>query len=194
MLSAVGMVLVPTLAAGQTLAGGNAHSVILASDGTVWTVGLNNQGQIGDNSTTTRKTPVQVSGLSGVVAVAAGAYHTLALTDTGVLYVWGDNAYGQIGDDSTTDRKTPVESSLTNVLAIAAGEYHSVALTSSGVAYTWGPQYQRPARQRLHDDVEGSRAGGHGRGRHRRGVRSHPLRQDRRHRLRDGPQQQRPIG
>lgn len=126
--------------AAQTLAGGAAHSVVLKSDGTVWTFGLNNQGQIGDNTLTTRSTPVQVTALSGVtvVAVAAGAYHTLALTSTGTLYVWGDNAYGQVGDASTTDRKLPVQSSLTNVVAIAAGEYHSVALTSAGAAYTWG--------------------------------------------------------
>ena len=41
------------------------------SDGTVETAGYNNYGQIGDNTTTTRKTPVQVSSLTGVTAVAA---------------------------------------------------------------------------------------------------------------------------
>jgi len=124
----------------QTLAGGVGHSVVLKNDGTVWTFGLNNQGQIGDNTVTTRSTPVQVTALSGVTvtAVAAGAHHTLALTSTGTLYVWGDNAYGQVGDSSTTDRKVPVQSSLTNVIAIAAGEYHSLALTSAGAVYTWG--------------------------------------------------------
>jgi alpha-tubulin suppressor-like RCC1 family protein len=134
----IGLVALP--AAAQTLTGGAGHSVVVKSDGTVWTFGLNNQGQLGDNTLTTRSTPIQVTALSGVtvVAVAAGAYHTLALTSTGTLYVWGDNAYGQVGDASTTDRKLPVQSSLANVVAIAAGEYHSVALTSSGAAYTWG--------------------------------------------------------
>jgi len=95
-------------AAAQTLAGGSGHSVVLEPDGTVWTFGLNNNGQLGDNSLTNRTTPIQVTALSGVVAVAAGGFHTLALTSTGTLYVWGDNAHGQIGDNSQTDRKVPV--------------------------------------------------------------------------------------
>ena len=46
------------------------------SDGTVWTVGADNYGQLGDDSTlATKKSPVQVSGLTGVVAVAAGENH-----------------------------------------------------------------------------------------------------------------------
>jgi alpha-tubulin suppressor-like RCC1 family protein len=123
----------------QTAAGGLNHTVILKSDGTVWTVGANTYGQLGDNSTTTAKSPIQVPSLTGVSAVAAGANHTLAITSTGALYVWGLNTSGQVGDASTTSpRKTPVQSNLTNVVAIAAGESHSVALTSNGNAYTWG--------------------------------------------------------
>jgi alpha-tubulin suppressor-like RCC1 family protein len=90
----------PALA--QTVAGGRYHTVILKSDGTVWTVGANTSGQLGDNTTTTRKSPIQVIGLNGVVAVAAGEYHSMAITSTGALYVWGENGSGQVGDASTT--------------------------------------------------------------------------------------------
>jgi hypothetical protein len=34
----------------------------------VWTVGANTDGQLGDNTTTPQKSPIQVSGLSGIVA------------------------------------------------------------------------------------------------------------------------------
>ena len=122
----------------QTLAGGRNHTVILKSDGTVWTVGANVSGQLGDNTTTQKKSPIQVSGLNGIVAVAAGENHSMALTSTGALYVWGENGFGQVGDASTTDRKTPVQSNLTNVVAIAAGLDHSVALKSNGEVYVWG--------------------------------------------------------
>jgi alpha-tubulin suppressor-like RCC1 family protein len=123
----------------QTLAGGEAHTVVLKSDGTVWTFGENGFGQLGNNSTNDSKVPIQVSGLTGVVKVAAGSNHSMALTSAGNLYVWGYNASGQIGDGTTTTpRKTPVQSSLANVVAMAAGANHSVALTSGGDVYTWG--------------------------------------------------------
>ncbi|HEX8027491.1 MAG TPA: hypothetical protein VF491_03470, partial [Vicinamibacterales bacterium] len=94
----VGLVAGVTAATAQTLAGGANHSVILKSDGTVWTVGQNGVGQLGDGTNTTRTTPVQVSGLTDVVAIASGSNHVMALTSTGNLYLWGSNAYGQIGD------------------------------------------------------------------------------------------------
>jgi alpha-tubulin suppressor-like RCC1 family protein len=64
-----------TAAFAQTAAGGYAHTVILNSDGTVWTVGANGLGELGDGTQTTRRTPVAVSGLSDIVAVAAGGNH-----------------------------------------------------------------------------------------------------------------------
>lgn len=132
-------VLIASPAFAQSAAGGSSHTVILKTDGTVWTVGANGVGQLGDNTITARQSPIQVPGLTDIVGVAAGADHSLAITSTGNLYVWGQNTSGQIGDATTTSpRKTPVQSNLTNVVAIAAGRIHSVALRSNGDAYTWG--------------------------------------------------------
>jgi RHS repeat-associated protein len=130
--------LVPLHARAQTVAAGSSHTVVLKPDGTVWTFGNNANGELGDNTNTSRRTPVQVSVLSDVIAVAAGAYHSLALTSSGTVYAWGDNNYGQLGDQTTTDRKMPVAVSLSNVAAIAAGEYHSLALLNTGELYVWG--------------------------------------------------------
>jgi alpha-tubulin suppressor-like RCC1 family protein len=125
-------------ATAQTAAGGENHSVILKSDGTVWSVGLNSSGQLGDSSNTQRATPVQVSSLSDVVAIAAGGNHSMAITSTGALYLWGANGNGQLGNASTTSSNYPVQSSLTDVVAIAAGRDHSVAMQSDGDIYAWG--------------------------------------------------------
>lgn len=136
-VAALAVGLIGASVSAQTLAGGASHTVILHSDGTVWTVGANTRGQLGDNTAKTRRSPVQVGGLRDIVAVAAGANHTMALTRTGRLYMWGDNSRGQVGRGSST-RKTPVRSHLKDVVAIAAGARHSVALLSNGNAYTWG--------------------------------------------------------
>ena len=125
-------------ARGGTQAGGAAFVVLNTPAGAVWTWGANGDGQLGNNSTTTRRYAGSVSGLGTITAVAAGTTHVLALDNTGVVWAWGDNFYGALGDGTTTDRLTPVQLGLTSVVAIAAGANHSLAVNSSGELYVWG--------------------------------------------------------
>ncbi len=121
------------------LDGGDAHSVAVKNDGTVWTWGANANGQLGDGTTTPRSTPGQVAGLATATAVAAGSSHTLARLSDGSLRAWGANASGQIGDGTTTQRLSPVTvSGLSSVSAVSAGEGHSVAVKSDGTFWSWG--------------------------------------------------------
>ena len=122
------------------VAAGDAHTVAIKSDNTLWAWGYNGTGQLGDNTTSNRLTPVQVTGLSGVfVAVAAGGEHTVALKSDNTVWAWGGNNYGQLGDNSVTDRWLPVAvPGLSAVAAVSAGLYHTVALKSDGTVWAWG--------------------------------------------------------
>jgi alpha-tubulin suppressor-like RCC1 family protein len=121
------------------VAAGGLHSLAVKSDGTVWSWGYNNKGQLGDNTTTQRTSPVQVSSLTGMTAVAAGQYHSLALKSNGTVWAFGYNVNGQLGNNSTQDSLIPVQvSSLSGVVAIAAGAHHSLALKSDGSVWAWG--------------------------------------------------------
>ena len=122
------------------IAGGEAHTVALKSDDTVWTWGKNNKGQLGDGSTVSySKTPVQVSGLTSVIEIASVFNHTIALKSNSTVWTWGDNGEGQLGDGTTTYRSTPVQvSGLSDATAIAAGYWHSISLKSDGTAWAWG--------------------------------------------------------
>ena len=121
------------------VAGGGTHTVVLKTNGMVWSWGRNGAGQIGDGTTTRRLTPVQVNGLTGISDVAAGLDHTLALKADGTVWAWGDNRFGQLGDGTTTNRLYPVQvSGLTEIIAVAGGRNHSLALKSDGTVWAWG--------------------------------------------------------
>ena len=124
------------------IACGGWHSAVLKSDGTVWTWGYNDDGQLGNGGTTTSYVPVPVSGLSGTVtALAAGRRHTLALMSDGTVWGWGCNCDGQLGIGTTTTTfLTPVLASGLSgtVTAIACGAWHSAVLKSDGTVWTFG--------------------------------------------------------
>ena len=102
--------------------------------------GENNYGQLGDDSTTDRSTPVTVSTITGVYAVAAGGSHTCAIDTTGTTWCWGQGNSGQIGDGMTFGNRTvPVQPDWTQTaIAIAAGYQHTCAITVGGSVYCWG--------------------------------------------------------
>jgi alpha-tubulin suppressor-like RCC1 family protein len=130
----------PGLDAIVAIAAGAFHNLALAADGAVWAWGYNHTGQLGDGTTATRTSPVQVLAAgSGVVAIAAGYGHSLALREDGTVLSWGYNAEGQLGDGTTSQREIPLPiPGLTGVSAIAAGWFHSLALKDDGATWAWG--------------------------------------------------------
>jgi alpha-tubulin suppressor-like RCC1 family protein len=129
--------------------GGDAHSIALKADGTVWTWGSNETGQLGDDAGVSSKVPVQVMTANGVeldaiMAIAAGANHNLALDVNGTVYAWGDGRVGQVGYQETLGTfptAHPVTSDgkyLDQVISIAAGRNHSLAVLGNGQLLAWG--------------------------------------------------------
>jgi alpha-tubulin suppressor-like RCC1 family protein len=106
---------------------GGSHSLAVDSTGAVWAWGWNIDGQLGDGTVTASSTPLQVSGISGVVAVAGGDLHSVALRDSACLSAWGGNSDGQLGDGTTADRFTPVKvKGPSRVKDFAAGDFHGI--------------------------------------------------------------------
>jgi alpha-tubulin suppressor-like RCC1 family protein len=122
------------------IAGGFGFTVALKADGTVWAWGHNNEGQLGDGTTTDRYVPAPVTGLTHVIAIDVGdGTHALAITRDGTAWAWGRNVEGQLGDGTTTPRLTPVQiASLANVVAVSAGGAHSLAVKQDGTVWSWG--------------------------------------------------------
>ncbi len=121
------------------MAGGDQHSLALASNATVWAWGTNDFGQLGDGTTTQRLMPVQVTNLDSVTAIAAGGEHSLALKSDGTVWAWGEGDSGRLGNGSEEDQFTAVQVvGLSNVMAIAGGGRHSLALKNDFTVWAWG--------------------------------------------------------
>jgi alpha-tubulin suppressor-like RCC1 family protein len=127
---------------GAVISGGVDHSLAIRAGGVVYAWGDNQIGEIGDGTTTTRKSPVLVLNVSNIVAVSASPYKpgfSTALRSDGTVWGWGGDFAGQLGDGSMTNRSTAVQAQgVGNVVAIATGFDHTLALRSDGTLLAWG--------------------------------------------------------
>jgi alpha-tubulin suppressor-like RCC1 family protein len=131
------------------IAAGDAHTLAVRDDGSLWAWGNSSNGQLGDGcqinvNCVNAFVPQPVPGVTGAVAVAAGATWSMALTKDGRVWTWGWNALGQLGngctinvncDDTSVPKPVP---GLTGVVAIAAGEQHAMAVDQDGTIWAWG--------------------------------------------------------
>ena len=120
---------------------GDAHTCAVRTDHTGWCWGNNDFGQLGDGTTTTHASPVQVAatGLPNLTEVAAGSSHSCGLGVDHSVWCWGHNNAGQLGNGMMSDNHTPVSvANVTDAVAIAAGDAHTCAVSSAGGLVCWG--------------------------------------------------------
>ncbi|MBX7068275.1 MAG: Ig-like domain repeat protein [Microthrixaceae bacterium] len=116
---------------------GTSTIVAVFADGSLWTWGLNNRGQVGDGTTVNRTEPTRLGTASWRAADAST--HGLAVRDDGTLWSWGANGSGELGDGTTADRLTPVQvGSVSNWTSVATGNASSHALRADGTLWGWG--------------------------------------------------------
>lgn len=128
------------------LAGASDHATY-DSGGTLYSCGNNVFGELGDGTTKSSKTPVEVTGLAGtsVTALVASFGDTGALLANGAYYDWGENNNGQLGNGATgTGTDVPGRVALPGPVAQASQggsvttNGQTLVMLASGALYAWG--------------------------------------------------------
>jgi len=123
----------------------------ISSLGRVFTWGLNNHGQLGDGTTSSKLIPTDITSQfdlnldETVISIALAWLHSSAITSSGRIFTWGSNSYGQLGDGTTSTKLIPTDITLKfsldseeKIIDISLRGYNSSAISSFGRVFTWG--------------------------------------------------------
>jgi hypothetical protein len=132
---------------------GGIRSSALSSNGRVFTWGRNSFVQLGDNTTTKKLVPTEITydfrliGDDKIVAISSGRSHSSALSSKGRVFTWGGNSSGQIGNGKNNVSWFESPQEITRnfkldyndvIVGVSLGNVHSSALSSKGRVFTWG--------------------------------------------------------
>jgi len=123
----------------QMVSNGPSHVCAVKTDGTLYTWGNNDYGQLGIGFKDGTGNPQKVDLNNACLGVSSGGRHTVALLSDGTIWAWGDNTYGQLGNETNSTSWDPIQVGKdSDWIAVAAGSYHTLALKSNGTLWAWG--------------------------------------------------------
>jgi alpha-tubulin suppressor-like RCC1 family protein len=118
---------------------GNNFALARKTDGTLWTWGKGNVGQLGTGAAIDVSSPVQIGALTTWAFIAAGNSTAHAIQSNGTLWAWGGSEQGALGDGTVVYRSSPVQiGSLTNWSKISSGYGATLAIKTDGTLWAWG--------------------------------------------------------
>lgn len=119
------------------MAANQGHNLFLKNDGSLWGMGENSHGELGDGTYNATDVPRQIVA-SNVTAIAAGLFHSLFLKRDGSLWGMGGNTNGELGDGTFDSTNRPERLVAGDVVAIVAGRFWSLFLKTDGSVWAMG--------------------------------------------------------
>ena len=116
-------------------------SYIALEPGPLFAMGGNEHGQLGDNSTASRSSPIQIPGTNWARVSGAGSGYgqeVSGLKTDNTLWMWGRGLYGALGQNDTVSRSSPVQIPGTWSGNFASGLINSIGVKTDGTLWSWG--------------------------------------------------------
>lgn len=120
----------------EAVATGYANVAAVRMDGTLWTWGGTNWGELGNGSDKASSgIPLHIG--DRYAQVAAGLTNVAAIKLDASLWLWGSNDLGMFGDCTTKTHNKPVQIG-DGFAHVAVGSQFLVAMKADGTVWTWG--------------------------------------------------------
>jgi len=120
-------------------------SMAIKTDGTLWSMGYNTLGRLGDNTTINRSSPVQIPGTTWSTTAGTltggGASNAAAIKTDGTLWAWGDNVQGALGINSNVKQSSPTQIPGTTWSKVTSSGDGVYATRTDGTLWSWGYNY-----------------------------------------------------
>jgi alpha-tubulin suppressor-like RCC1 family protein len=125
---------------------GSITAAAIKTDGTLWTWGNNDTGQLGVGNKNGSASPLQVGALTDWSSVSVDTMgvnqgvHVAAIKTNGTLWLWGGSSYGKLGIGAGyVNKSSPVQiGALTNWSGVSVGAVHTAAVKTDGTLWLWG--------------------------------------------------------
>lgn len=120
-------------------AGEQLISLLVKTDGRLYSMGWRGDGQLGHNDVVSRSSPTQVGALTTWLSARAHAYSCAAIKTDGTAWTWGANSYGNLGHSDKVELSSPVQLGTdTDWSDLDVGQDRMLGLKTDGTMYSWG--------------------------------------------------------
>ena len=122
----------------MTACSGAYHTITLSNDGTLYSFGKNDQGQLGLGHNNDVLLPRAIPNLPKISLISCGYRFTVCVDCEGFMWSFGDNDFGQLGTGNTRNFAAPQKIAIPPVHSISCGAYHTLIIATDSNLWTCG--------------------------------------------------------
>ena len=118
---------------------GYNHTITLSDDGTAYSFGRNEDGELGLGHNDDVSLPTPIPNLPKMNMVSCGGYFTVCVDDEGFIWSFGDNKYGQLGTGNKKKLKVPQKlQNIPPVISVSCGYNYTLIITDDDNLWSCG--------------------------------------------------------